>query len=77
MNSGIYRIINIINNKFYFGQAKSFTIRKKKHFIALNGNYHSNLRLQNAFNKYGKDNFIFEIDNIISARAEIKKDKWP
>jgi len=61
MISGIYRIINIINNKFYLGSAINLIARKNNHFNSLKyGNHHSK-HLQNAYNKHVKDNFIFEI----------------
>lgn len=60
MNSGIYTITNIINNKIYLGKAKNIEQRKKDHFDDLIRNNHYNVHLQAAFNKYGSENFIFE-----------------
>lgn len=59
--SGIYRIRNTIDNKFYIGSAINFNKRKNQHFHYLRNNKHHNKPLQNAFNKYGEENFIFEI----------------
>lgn len=61
MNSGIYTITNIVNNKIYIGYTKNFYARKHSHFSALNHNRHYNYFLQKSYNKYGKDNFIFEV----------------
>ena len=61
MNSGIYQIKNLINGKIYLGQTQDFETRKKHHFWKLKGNYHYNEHLQSAFNKYGEENFVFEI----------------
>lgn len=58
---GIYRIKNIINNKSYVGQSKNLLDRKKQHFYYLRKNKHKNRHLQNAYNKYGEENFVFEI----------------
>ena len=56
----IYRIENIVNNKKYIGQTKrTFRDRKNQHIYYLNRNIHQNQHLQNAWNKYGKDNFRF------------------
>ena len=59
--SGIYRIRNLVNNKFYIGSAVNLNKRKSQHFYYLRNNKHHNKPLQNSFNKYKKDNFIFEI----------------
>lgn len=76
MNSGIYCIKNIANNKRYIGQAKNPKTRWNRHKNDLNQNKHQNEHLQRAWNKYRKDNFIFEIievvedDNIIDKRED-------
>lgn len=61
MKSGIYIIRNIINNKVYIGKSKNVNQRKNAHFSALKLNKHNNQHLQNSYNKYGKDNFEFNI----------------
>lgn len=61
MNSGIYKIINLQTGKYYVGSTKDFTTRKQTHFSRLKNNNHSNKHLQSAYNKYGIDNFKFEI----------------
>lgn len=61
IKSGIYKIINIVNGKFYIGSSEHLDIRKKEHFRELNLNKHANKKLQNSYNKYGKENFKFEI----------------
>lgn len=61
MNSGIYLIRNIINNKVYVGQTRNFTNRKRSHFKELGIGRHYNKYLQRSFNKYGSNNFEFEI----------------
>jgi group I intron endonuclease len=60
---GIYKIINLINNKVYVGSTqKSFISRYKSHYEKLRINKHIGyLHLQNAVNKYGIENFKFEI----------------
>lgn len=61
MKSGIYKITNIINGKFYIGSSKDIEFRLEEHKKHLFGGYHINIKLQNAWNKYGHDKFIFEI----------------
>lgn len=59
--SCIYLIKNIINLKIYIGKAASFEVRKKEHLRKLKYNKHVNNYLQNSYNKYGEENFTFEI----------------
>lgn len=61
MTSGIYEIINIITERRYVGSAVNIEKRWMKHKNLLDCNNHHSLKLQNAWNKYGKDNFKFEI----------------
>ena len=61
MKSGVYIITSISENKHYIGQSVDWKERLFSHKSALKYNYHRNLHLQNAYNKYGKNNFIFEI----------------
>lgn len=61
MSGGIYRIVNLVDNKCYVGQTHNFNYRKGLHFSELRNDKHKNDHLQNAFNKYGEQNFVFEI----------------
>lgn len=58
----MYCIQNLINGKRYVGSAaKSFYIRWVNHRNRLIANTHHNVRLQRAWNKYGRDAFVFSI----------------
>lgn len=57
--SGIYKIVNKINGKFYIGSSEDVLDRWYKHQNLLNKQIHANTKLQNAWIKYGKDNFLF------------------
>lgn len=61
MTSGIYMIENQVNGKIYIGQTSDLERRKKEHLNKLKNKTHHNLHLQNSFNKYGEDNFVFKI----------------
>lgn len=61
MKSGIYKIINILNNKFYIGSSVDLKKRFREHIRRLKRNTHHCVYLQNSFNKYGENNFKFEI----------------
>lgn len=57
----IYQIRNIENDKVYIGSSKNIKRREYRHWSELKDNCHANIYLQNAYNKYGKDSFRFEI----------------
>lgn len=59
---GIYGIRNKVNNKMYVGKTlQNFGDRWDCHRAQLRGGYHDNPHLQNAWNKYGENNFEFII----------------
>lgn len=59
--SGIYCIKNKINHKIYVGKTKNLYGRKYQHIEKLKNGKHVNKHLQFAFNKYGIENFVFEV----------------
>jgi group I intron endonuclease len=59
--SGIYKIFNTINRKFYIGSAMNISKRWGEHLRALRKNKHPNKHLQNAWNFYGEDAFVFSV----------------
>lgn len=59
--SGVYRIYCRTNKSFYIGSTSCFSVRLAKHQNKLRLNKHHCLHLQNTFNKYGEDAFVFEI----------------
>lgn len=61
LDSGIYQILNIKNNKRYIGYSKNIQWRWSTHKEALKKQKHINIYLQSAWNKYGKDCFVFSI----------------
>lgn len=69
--SGIYYIKNLINNKVYIGSATDFNIRSNRHKQDLNKNIHHSIHLQRAWNKYGPENFIFEIIDTVNSKEEL------
>ncbi len=59
--SFIYSITNSINGNKYIGSTININKRWYVHKYNLNKNQHINNHLQNAWNKYGKNNFKFEV----------------
>lgn len=63
MTSGVYQIRNLRNEKRYLGSAGTRGVerRLREHRnLLLRGRHHS-IHLQRAWNKYGSDEFVFEI----------------
>ncbi|RTL00249.1 MAG: hypothetical protein EKK57_07555 [Proteobacteria bacterium] len=84
LNSGIYCIVNLVNNKRYIGQAVDLKRREYEHFFAKK---RTNPLLRNSIKKYGLQNFVFIILEYLPANKEILtnaeqkwldfyKDKW-
>ena len=61
MEGYIYIIKNIQNGKFYLGSSIQPNKRWKRHIRDLESGTHHSIYLQRSWNKYGKDNFSFEI----------------
>ena len=61
INSGIYKIENVLNNKVYIGLSVDIKKRWSTHKRKLYANKHSNKHLQSAWNKYGGTAFTFEV----------------
>ncbi len=65
--SGIYKIINKINQKYYVGSSNDIEKRFRAHKQHLNGNYHTNTKLQNAWNLYNKNDWDWIIIENVSS----------
>jgi GIY-YIG catalytic domain. len=62
--SGIYKIINKKNGKYYIGSSDNILGshgRWMEHINGLKSNRHENSYLQRSWNKYGMENFEFSI----------------
>ena len=70
-NSGIYKIVNQINGKEYYGSTNDFNRRCYRHFNMLTNNKHDNKHLQASVDKHGIDNFLFMIVEYIEDEAKL------
>jgi len=68
---GIYAITNLENEKVYFGQSVNIEKRLKGHLNDLLAKRHRNSKLQNAFNKYGKNAFLFSPFRILEKGSDL------
>jgi group I intron endonuclease len=60
-DSGIYRFVCVPTGKCYVGGSGRMKIRKGEHLASLRGNRHHSRRFQNAWNKWGEQEFAYEI----------------
>ena len=75
--TGIYIITNIINNKIYIGSSSyciSNRITVHKRFLKQNN--HDNSYLQASYNKYGLENFKFEILEVCDKINCIEREQY-
>ena len=57
--SGIYEIVNKVNNHRYIGSSINYIERRRKHLLDLRKNLHHSPYLQRAWNIYGEEAFEF------------------
>jgi len=69
--SVIYSIINLKNNKMYIGSAVNFRLRYNQHMYDLRRKNHHSPHFQRSWEKYGKDNFSFEIIELVDDKTKL------
>lgn len=60
---GVYQIS--INNKIYIGSSNNITKRWWTHLNALKNGKHDNKHLQRAYNKYGREQLVFSVLELV------------
>lgn len=76
MGGGIYQIINLINSKKYVGSAVNFRKRFLEHKNHLIKKTHHNYHLQKSWDKYGSQNFKFEILEYVNKNDLLKREQY-
>lgn len=76
MDMWIYKIKNTTNGKVYIGKTVNKDRRIKDHVWSLNLGRHCNSHLQNAWNKYGEESFVFEIIEKVGGLIVDHAEKW-
>lgn len=76
-STGVYKITNLVNGKFYVGSASStFYLRFHQHCSDYRKHKHQSPILVKAFNKYGIDNFEFSIIEICGINECIQAEQF-
>ena len=78
MKNVIYKIRNVVNDKFYVGSTVDSRKRFWAHRKALRLGTHDCTHLQRAWNKYGEDCFKFEIVEVVPEGEDLlaAEQKW-
>jgi group I intron endonuclease len=63
--AGVFQIKNIVNGKVLLGSSLNLEGPLNSHRFMLTTGSHRNKALQNDWNQYGKDNFLFEILEVV------------
>ena len=73
---GIYKITCLANGKIYVGSAVNLRGRRHTHWHRLRKNKHHNKHLQNAWNKYGEEQFVFEVIEFCDKQMLIEREQF-
>lgn len=75
--AGIYMIRCRITNKRYVGSSVNVSHRLNDHFQLLRSGKHHSTKLQNAWNKYGPDNFDCDLLDIVFDLGDLRSvEEW-
>jgi group I intron endonuclease len=69
----IYKIINLTNAKFYVGSTIDWQARVRTHRRKLRAGTHHCVPLQNAWDKYGEESFVFHIIAEVEDPSELHR----
>jgi group I intron endonuclease len=73
---GIYKITCANTGKFYIGSSKNIDVRWYHHVNDLIKSRHHSDHLQHAFDKYGREAFLFEIIEECPESIKDKREQW-
>lgn len=65
-----YKITNTENGSFYIGITTDYTKREKQHFYQLESKKHQNHKMQQDYDKYGREAFKFEVFDELEGTEE-------
>lgn len=67
----IYKVTNLINNKIYIGKTNNLERRRKEHEQKT-----SNSQIDRAIKKYGKENFKWEVIELVEKEKSNEREKY-
>ena len=70
---GVYKISNLVSDRYYIGYSKNINKRFRVHRCKLKNSCHDNIFLQRAYNLDGEDKFIYEIIHRCNTEKEAKE----
>ncbi len=74
--SGIYRIRCVIDDKAYIGSSVSIRQRWRLHKYNLKNGKHHSPHLQNAWVKYGEENFVVEVVKLVDKEFLLAEEQY-
>lgn len=74
--SGVYLIINLLNQKYYIGSAKDLRHRYRNHFNDLKTNKHRNIHLQRSYNKNPESFIMVMIEEVENVRELTNREQY-
>lgn len=63
---GVYKITSKSLGKMYIGSSVDIGLREKRHMNNLKNNRHTNHKLQDHYNRFGKEDILFEVVEIVN-----------
>jgi group I intron endonuclease len=74
---GVYRILNLVNGKFYIGSSIEVSGRWRDHLYALRSQRHHSYRLQADYDIHGESSFVAELVEAVADPATLLKvEQW-
>lgn len=73
---GIYSFINLVNGKRYVGSSVDLYNRLHEHYHNLKNNKAHNKHFQSAWNKYGEDNFMYNIIEFCDENVRFDREQY-
>lgn len=67
---GVYQIRNVVNGKIFIGSSKNIPAKFNSHQFTLEIGSHINRKLQDEYKQFGKENFVFEILELVKPKED-------
>ena len=67
---GVYQIRNLVNNKIFISSGQNLNGKSNSFKFQLSSGLHYNSELQKDYNKYGEENFVFEVLDTLEPKED-------